>query len=235
MENNTKELINTMSQTNILMYKALLAFSQIEDGIDKDIALRNNEITLAQFKKFAKKYKNYTNMRATMLFDLFKTVDTVVTKNKIIKLVNNDIIKTGGQDNIYNKEFCHAWFNNFDNNASLPKKTVFGSFYDFGNDDYLLHIEVSTMNLHIGFVKYEKVNGSFKIEKMAKSKIKDAKKQFSVIKGLEERTWGLGWVSIDCNGIINLVNPKTFMTTVYFRTSDININILTPILDEITK
>ncbi len=235
MENETKELIGTMSKANVLMYKALVVFGQMEKGIEKDIALENNEITSAQFKKFIKKYKTYINLRAVILYDFFKTVDKVVTKNKKLKQVNNDIIKNDGENYVYNKDFCTAWFNNFDKIDSLPKKTVFGSFYDFGNSDYLLHIEVSTMNLHIGFVKYKKSKDRFKVIKIDKSKLGNVKKQFSSINSLEERTWGLGWVSIDCNGIINLVNPKTFMTTVYFRTSDINKNILTPILEEITK
>ena len=38
--------------------------------------------------------------------------------------------------------------------------------YFFGDMNYLLHVEVATMNLHIGFVKYTMKNGLYKVQKM---------------------------------------------------------------------
>ncbi len=239
MENEIEKLMNTMSKANILMYKGLVVFSQLEKDTEKAKILENNDISIGQFKKISKKYKSFTGLRVSVLYDFFKIIDTIILKNKQIKKVNNDIVKTGGEQYIYNKDFCTKWFNNFDKNPDLPKKEIFGSFYDFGDSDYLLHINLASMNLHIGFVKYTKENELFKVVKSDDETISEMTKKISSIKLISDsfqlRKWGLKWLSIDCGSIINLVNIENFVTSVYFRNSEINKNILSPILVAIVK
>ncbi|MFA9373966.1 MAG: hypothetical protein ACERKK_07390, partial [Poseidonibacter sp.] len=146
------------------------------------------------------------------------------------------IEQTGSNTYVYNEEYCEMWFNNYDKKTNLPRKQLFGSFYDFGHAKYLLHIEVATFNLHIGFIEYKKYDSKFKVIKMNEENRINLKKFINSLnydKKFEGRTWGLGWVSLDCGKFIDFMNSKTFVTLVDFKRSEFYKEILLPLLKKL--
>ena len=64
-------------------------------------------------------------------------------------------VKLSEKENyVYNEKFCKQWFNNLDKKDNLPKKQLFGTFFKFNSNEFLLHIEVATNNLHIRITSY---------------------------------------------------------------------------------
>ena len=153
--------------------------------------------------------------------------------------MNSDIQKTGNKSYVECEEYCNNWFNNFDKNSNLPKKQLFGNFYDFGDEEYLLHVEVATMNLHIGFVKYEKRDGIVKALKMNKNDFSAISKKFhdkfENHLFFEERGWGLKWYTHDCGTIIDLTKAENYTMMMNLEKSDFNKNILQKVLNSLSK
>lgn len=210
-----------LSKKEILNYKTMIVLDEVENKIPLEISLLNNAILEEDYKKIINKYPSFTDLRSSLLMKFFKSLDEYILLNKKFKLVNEDIKSTGSSSFVYNEEFCKKWFNNLDKKPDLPKKQLFGSFYYFGDEKYLLHVEVATMNLHIGFVKYTKDNGKFKVLKMDENEKHEIEKKFSHVIHLpfEYRTWGLKWCTIDCGRIIDFTKAQNYFTITNFSKS----------------
>lgn len=227
--------INDYKLTNkkINEYKSLVTMFELENSIIKiNDLLYKYELTANSFKESLTKYKSFTGFRKTLLLEFFTTIDKYFISKKLVN-VNEDIKSTGMKSYVYNEKYCEMWFNNLDKKVELPKKQLFGSFYYFGNKEYLLHIEVATLNLHIGFVKYEKENGKYKVLKMNENDRIFLKKFINSLdfdKKFEGRTWGLGWVSFDYGKFIDFINAKSFITATEFKKSELYKDILEPLL-----
>lgn len=224
-----------LSQDDITKYKALIVLDEVEGKTPLNLSLLNNNISKDEYKKITDIYSTYTDLRASMLMDFFKSLDNYICSNTKFKLVNDDIKETGNASYVYNETYCKNWFNNLDQNPNLPKKQLFGSFYYFEDDKYLLHVEAATMNLHIGFVKYTKQNGKFKLLKSDEGDKEDIKEKFSKKTHLvfEYRTWGLKWFTIDCAKMIDFTKAKNYFTITNFKQSILNTTILSKILNEL--
>ena len=224
-----------LTNKNMLAYKALVTMSDIQNGTSKNIALKNNEIDEKEFQNILTKVISFTDFRAELLYNFFNIVDNAILKTiKNAKKVNEDIKLTGNKTYVYNKDYCKQWFNNLDKNPELPKKQLFGSFYNFGDSEFLLHIEVATMNLHIGFVKYHLKDGLHQVLKMD-SKDKDTVEKryghiFNEKMDFNYRSWGLKMYSNDCGSCIDLTKASTYQLMVNFGKSDLYNNVLLPII-----
>ena len=221
-----------LSKKDITKYKAMIVLDEIEGNTSLESSLLNNNLSEDDYNKIIKKHPTFTQLRTSLLMNFFKSLDKYICSDDKLKQVNRDIESTGNSSYVYNEEFCKKWFNNLDKNPDLPKKQLFGSFYYFGDDKYLLHVEVATMNMHIGFVKYTKENEKFKIVKMDESDKEDIKERFSKKTHLvfEYRTWGLKWFTIDCGRVIDFTKADNYFTITNFEQSDLNKNILLKIL-----
>lgn len=215
-------------------YKSLVTMFELENSTIKiNDLLYKYELTANSFKESLSKYKSFTGFRKTLLLDFFTTIDKYFVSKKLVN-VNEDIKSTGMKSYVYNEEYCEMWFNNLDKKVELPKKQLFGSFYYFGNKEYLLHIEVATLNLHIGFVKYEKENGKYKVSKMNENDRISLKKFINSLnfdKKFEGRTWGLGWVSFDYGKFIDFINANNYITATDFKKSELYKDILEPLIE----
>jgi UDP-N-acetylmuramyl pentapeptide synthase len=203
-----------LSTEDINTYKALVVMDEVENSVRSNIALFNNNLATKEYKKILEKYSDFTNFRAEILMNFFKSIDTYM-QNEGLKVVNKNL-DDSFKSFIYNKEFCIKWFNNLDKKADLPKKQLFGSFYDFGHKKYLLHIEVATMNLHIGFVQYKKVDGVYSAKRIEDDKTKNDIlafiKTLNINLDFEVRKWGLRWCTVDCGKGIDLTVAENFIT-----------------------
>lgn len=223
-----------LSKKEILNYKAMIVLDEVENKIPLEASLLHNNILEEDYKKIINKYPTFTYLRSSLLMSFFKSIDKYILQNKKFELVNKDIKKTGSSSFVYCEEFSQKWFNNLDKKPDLPKKQLFGSFYYFGDEKYLLHVEVATMNLHIGFVKYTKEEGKFKVLKMDENEKKEIEDKFSHIIHLpfEYRTWGLKWCTIDCGRIIDFTKAKNYFTITNFSKSTLK-NILSKVIKEL--
>jgi hypothetical protein len=215
-------------------YKTMLVLDEVEKGCPLALALKQNEC-----ESFHSDKLTYTQIRADILMVFFKSLDKLVLSFKGLSLVNQEIIKTGNNAYVYNHDFCQQWFNNVDKKENLPRKQLFGSFYFFGDKNYLLHIEVATMNLHIGFVKYHKVEDNCQVLKMELSDYESITEQYGACfdKGMKfaERSWGLKWYSHDYGNFIDLANVTTYSTMVDLLHSELSQKNLIPLLELLRK
>lgn len=228
-----------LSDENRNLYKGLIVLDEVEHEKSLSVALAHYHLEKESYKKIKKKYGTFTDLRAAILMHFFQSVDNVILKNHTFVNVNEDIKITGKESYVYNETYCKEWFNNYDKIESLPRKQLFGSFYFFGDMTYLLHIEVATMNLHIGFVKYTMKDDLYKVQKMDES---DCKKIASLYSGItdstrifEYRTWGLRWYSLDYGRSIDLTKASTFKLMNEMEKSLFKTEVLDVVLEKIVS
>ena len=223
-----------LPKKELTKYKALIVSSEVEEGIDIKNSLDANNLSKKEYKPFAS--KTFTQIRAEMLMHFFRSVDKYVGSFNSFKLVNKDVRKTGNEANVYNEEFCSRWFNNLDKKQGIQKKEFFGSFYFFGDERYLLHIEVATLYLHVGFVKYQIQNKKFQLQKMNEDDFKDIKKKYDFkIDSITPRVrkWGLHWYSYNTKRIIDVTKADNFVLMDNFKKSAFNKEFITPLLNRL--
>ncbi len=224
---------NSPSPQLIKDYKNLLVLDEVENGCPLELALIRNELD-----DYQPNYQTYTEMRAEILMEFFKSLDNLVLSYSGVQLVNKEIVATGNKSYVYNQEFCQKWFNNLDKKESLSRKQLFGSFYFFGDENFLLHVEVATMNLHIGFVKFHKVQDNCQVLKMGKSDYQYITEKYGRYfdKRIEfvERKWGLKWYSHDYGNFIDLANATTYKTQINLLQSELCLTLLIPLLELLT-
>ena len=228
-----------LSAKNMKQYKSLIVFDEVEKGNFLESSLVKNNLSQKDYSLTIKHHDSFTTLRRSLLMQFFKSMDEIILKNNLFRNVNDDVIENGSGSFTYNEEYCSSWFNNLDKKESLKSKQLFGSFYYFGDNEYLLHIEVATIHFHIGFVKYEMTNSKFSPKRMDDEDRKQVSKRYANrlkdIIELKQRTWGLRWYSCDCGELIDLTKAKNYTTMVNFKDSKFNKEILLPTLKEIVK
>ena len=226
-----------LSINNIKQYKAMIIMDEVEKKSLLDISLSHNQLLRKDYESIKKQHNTFTDLRASLLINFFESLDKVILKNHKLFNVNMDIIKSGNETFVYNKKYCKSWFNNLDKIEALPKKQLFGSFYFFGDMNYLLHIEVATMNLHIGFVKYHMKDGLYQVLKMDENDNADVAIKYGNKFGnkiyLAHRNWGLKWYSFDYEKCIDLTKASSYQLMADFNKSDFKRNVLDNILKKI--
>ena len=224
-----------LSKKELTQYKAMIVLDEVEHKKPLETSLLSNDITLKEFNTIQNKFHTFTELRSALLLDFFQSLDEYICSHDTFKLVNEDIKATGNSSYVYNETYCKEWFNNLDKKSDLPKKQLFGSFYDFGDADYLLHVEVATMNLHVGFVKYTKEDGKFKVLKMSTQDKSDVQQKFAhkLHMPFEHRSWGLQWYSHDFGKFIDFTHAENYFIATNATKSSFNTSLLSNILKEL--
>jgi UDP-N-acetylmuramoyl-tripeptide--D-alanyl-D-alanine ligase len=220
-----------LATEQIERYSNLVVQAEIEHGMGRDAALKQSGISSVQFDAFSAKYPSFIEARAALLGDFFDGIDRAVTACPGFSNVNAKVAKGGAAGYVHTLAFRRRWFNNFDKRSDLPKKQLFGSFYDFGDPEYLLHIEVATTNLHVGFVRQQ----SGQVVKMNEAQQQEALGKFARVLPLEPRSWGLRWVSLDYGSFIDITRAHTFADMVDMERGRFATEILHPLLDALGK
>lgn len=131
----------------------------------------------------------------------------------------------------FNREKCHAWFYNGTPQAKEKARQVFGSFFDFGSADYLLHIDCATVNMHIGLIAVERDGESLKQRPMTENEFETIKeKTGQLLPKLQYRSWGGRWASIDIGKMTDLENKEKQTLLTGFAEGELNKNVLQPLL-----
>ncbi|EIC23438.1 Mur ligase family protein [Thiorhodovibrio frisius] len=208
----------SLSQETFEFYQGLVTQAEVDRGLSLEQALYQTGLPEHSFAAFQALYPTFEQACGFMLFDFFAQIDKALTNQW--SLVNvNEAMKTGGFESyVYSKDYCSRWFANFTKQSNLKKKQLFGSFYDYGNEAYLLHIEVATTNLHLGFVSWrqndENEEAGRTLVRMTAAERSSAAQRFTALTDLTfrflPRDWGLGWISYDCGAWIDPINTKNF-------------------------
>lgn len=98
---------------------------------------------------------------------------------------------------IFTEDTCAQWLDG--------KRQLFGSFFDVGAGDYLLHVLVGTTNLHIGVVRARRDEGRVEILRMGEFDYARFESRLNprlpAGRQLARRGWGHVWCSIDCGDL----------------------------------
>jgi hypothetical protein len=201
------------SLTNFSGDRVVSVFKEVEAGITVPNACKRHEVNLDIYTEWHEKYNTSQLLQAKLLMQFFAGLENYLSKNNFL-CVNDKIDKI----HLYNEKYCIEWFG-----SNKIRKQLFGSFFYFGNERYLLHVEVGTTNLHIGIVKYAPLNETYKIIAMNSEECDEIVlacngKLPSPIK-LEARNWGHKWCSIDCGEFIDLSRHDVFRAVSDFENS----------------
>jgi len=197
-----------------LLYHKLLAVKTIETGSSNEeikalVKFDNQDIESLRGSRIT-----FRNLRKTLLINFFQSVNQVVTKNFQMKCINQAIQNSDYRTQVHNDEFCDHWFNNIDKIEGKPKKMLFGSFFDFGDKNYLLNILVGTTNLHVGILKYYRQDARYILEKMNEDDFNEIHQRYDHLLpdnvALVNRKWGHKWVTVDCGELIHLDRREMF-------------------------
>lgn len=145
--------------------------------------------------------------QARLLFAFFQELTALLETRHGLVCVNERI----NPRFVVSEDFCRQWVEG----ALLAKrgrKQQFGSFFDFGEPRYCLHVEVGSTNLHLGLVKVwrqaERISiipmGEFdlaRIEVGLNRRLPEAWR-------LRQRDWGHRWCSIDCGSFQAWDTPR---------------------------
>lgn len=156
---------------------------------------------------------DFTAYRSQMLQDFFSHLPHRIARMVIARQVDVELAAGKFARHVVTPTFCTQWFNNFDKNLNLPKKQCFGSFFDFGDSQYLLHVEVATFALHIGLVRCVKTDAGYAPEAMTQAMYDELCQRWPQLPnlGVQLRSWGPRWASLELGSFIDLMQPEIFM------------------------
>lgn len=226
-----------LSDDNIKEYKELIILSQLDKKIPSYIISNYINTDIDTIEKIKVNSLSFREYRMNLLFSFFNDVNLILEKDYSMKSLNNEMISSGNDTYIFNSEFCNYWFNNIDKLVNTPKKQLFGTFYKIDNSDkYFLFVIVGTTNLHIGLGKYSKNGDKIEMLKLTKDDHDDINKiyglklqKFGI--DFKSRSWGNQWVTIDCGGFINVINPNIYKQISNLKNSELYKNKFKVLLD----
>lgn len=145
-------------------------------------------------------YRSYEHFCGALLFNFFNRLSQSLSIDFGLVCVDESIQETQHARLVLTYEACCAWCYRIDNHP--PKAKVnFGSFYDFGSNEFLLHIALGTYHWNIGLVRFNRTKDKpYRLVRREDSAYRDVMKQVAQMKlgkTMDYRYWGLGWVSID--------------------------------------
>jgi UDP-N-acetylmuramyl pentapeptide synthase len=203
-----------LSELALLQYNILLTFYDIEKGKPVAKSCKTHAVSEGEYQQWKKKYVSFSYFRGKMLMDFFKQLDKLFCKDFQFNNINQSIKDSNYSNSIITQDYSQRWFNNLDKLKSIKNKQLIGSFFDFGSEKYLLRVEVATLNLHIGFIKFIKHDSKYKIlaiEQIDKDNLLSNYPKLNELEfPLEIRKWGFGCISLDCHSLINLTNANIF-------------------------
>lgn len=220
------------------VYSALRLVKSLERGAGGEVAARSKlEDTLLQQQKSGK--VTYRNLRARLLERFFSSLDEHLDSAFGLPCINATMLRSGLKVLVHNEDYCTQWFNNLDKIPALPKKILFGSFFDIALPGFVMQVLVGTTNLHIGILKCDRVDGKYAITPMSET-------DFAMIAGrfnprlaphplLEKREWGHKWMTIDCGPFIDAEDPQVFSAMFNLPGSKLYQNSFNPLLTLLAK
>ena len=206
--------------------RIIATFMDLENGYTLEDSLKRHDISKEVFEEYSLNYKTLSNFQGFILHDFFESIKNYIEFKTHFEIVNVQ------NKSLYSMDYCIDWFS-----QNKLKKQMFGIYIDFHHPLYLLHIEVGTKNLHIGFTKYKKENNLFYIIPMHFNDFETIQRYNKYLNShikLENRNWGNIWCSIDCGDYSDLSHRETFLSLTNFEDGKFYKTIFSHLIDKIT-
>lgn len=227
-----KRALSSAMETRIIS-----AFNDIEEGTAEAEACSRNNVPPKIFQQYRNTYGNVDSFRGSLLFHFFQGIEEHLAQERHFAPMNEKLRATGAEKFLYNEHVCQEWFLNLKKKKGERKVQMFGTFLDFGNPEYLLHIAVGTAHLHAGLASCSLLDGRVTLQPMSRlhliritGRLNDKLPRSSP---LQERKWGPVWCSMDCGSFIDLEQEHIYRTMSAFRTSPWYRDAVTPLLDNL--
>ncbi len=194
-------------------YRLLKVYEDITKGVGAVKASASNGVTFTEYQAALTKHKDYASYRGYLLFGFFNKLSQLLPTLRPLRCVNTEISVTDWKNYVVTPAFCQRWFNNLDKKNNVNNKQIFGSFFDFGDPDYLLHLDAATANLHIGLVHCPNEASTYKPKPMSRQESEQLLQRYPALQVLKPayRTWGPQWLSVDIGRFIEPNQPDIFL------------------------
>ena len=197
-------------------FRMLKVYESVASAVGAVKASASNGVTHTDYQAALKQYPDYAAYRGKLLQRLFDDLRQVLPTLHPMRCVDEDIRATDWATYVITSAFCRRWFNNLDKKPDVSSKQVFGRFFDFGDAQYLLHVNAATQNLHIGLVRCLREGDVLKPQAMSAEQAEDALLRYPGLRNsdVSHRNWGPKWLSRDLGRMIDLTNPESFLVAV---------------------
>lgn len=200
--------------------KILSVFIEIESGIEIQLSLIKHNVKFDTFLDFYNKYTTAQRFQGELLYRFFEHVTLFLKTKMYFSIADNKIQNRS----IYTLHKTVDWFS-----SKASRHQIFGTFIDFKHPYLLLHIQIGSKNLHVGFVKYKKINDEYSIVSLELEEFKTILGKVE-IRGLTYKQWGEGWCSIDCGQYDDLSQTDKLATLTNFIQTDWYNEVFNPII-----
>lgn len=221
------------NRPHAVAYRMLKVFEDIAKGVGEFRAAASNGVMHTDFRAVQAEFKNLAGYRAHLLERFFDGMADALSARLPVMCVDEELAGGAFGRHVTERTFCINWYNNLQPESKLPKKNCFGSFFDFGHPEYLLHVEVATVRLHVGLVCCRRTAGELVPEPMSADQFSRLLLEIPALSdtALAHRKWGPGWASIDLGDFIDVSNPTIFINLMDFASSSLFREKVVPFLD----
>ncbi len=200
--------------------KILSVFKEIESGVAIQLSLLKHNVEFDTFLDFYNKYATLQKFQGELLYQFFGHINLFLKNEMKFSLADEKIRNRS----IYTRDKTIDWFS-----SKINKHQIFGTFINFGHPFLLIHMQVGSKNLHIGFVKYETIDDNYLIVPLKMDDLKTILYK-TEIKKLAYRAWSEGWCSIDCGQYDDLSQTDKLATLTNFIQTDWYNEVLNPLI-----
>jgi len=218
-------------------YRLLLVYQLIEQGkaLPHYACLRQG-ISFERFEQDRQQSRDFDTLRTQLLADFFATFPTLIAKSLPVRCVDDQMQQTDYRERVVTDDFCRRWFNNQDKHHDVESKSVFGSFFDYGSQNWLLYLAVASSHAHVGLVRCRTTDSGFEAVPLSENEGKDWLTDWQV-KGISQlgyRSWGRGWLSIDLGRMLDLTDLEQFNRLTQLADTAVFQNEVKPFLEALT-
>lgn len=178
-------------------------------------------------------YRSYEHFCGAMLFNFFNQLSQSLFLDFGLICVDERIQETQHAHLVLTYEACCAWCYRIHNHP--PKAKVnFGSFYDFGSNEFLLHIALGTYHWNVGLVRFNRTKVKpyrlVRREQDAYLSVMRLVSQMGLGRNMDYRYWGLGWSSIDMGRLDDFKKSNVIELLLNPSRSSAYQNVITPFI-----
>ena len=216
-------------------YRLLKVYEAVARGEGAVKASASNGVTHTEYQTSLTQHNDYAAFRGHLLEGFFNDLLEILPSVHPMHCVNKALENTDWAQYVVTPAFCKSWFNNLDKKPDIRSKQIFGSFFDFGDNQFLLHINAATSNLHIGLVNCLREGDKWKPHAMTAEQAQMALARYPHLQplGAVYRTWGAKWLSVDLGRLIDITKPEHFLTIVDCANSLLFSNLIRPFVQEL--
>lgn len=213
-----------------LDYRLLKVHQAVASGVGAVKASATHGVPYPEFEHSVKTHGDHAAFRGHLLQGFFENLNLCLPALRPMRCVNTEVAQTDWARYVFTPSFCKRWFNNLDKRPGVNSKQVFGSFFDFGDREYLLHVNVATSHLHIGLVKCQHGSTPCRPESMTEADTALLLERYPGLRnlGVLHRSWGPKWASLDLGPHLDIHQPSVFLTMVACDTQPVFFNQIRP-------